>query len=340
MTICNKLSWNASFVSTANIANQLCGTKKSKEVDEATVKSKIKQFIDQSLQGLEPENPKIDFKRRWYNLTNKFSISEFLRDTTAIINTNGFDGFIVIGYDSKDKSFHHSKFSDCGLMDTSHMQNLIIKNCSDIFTLNSYDLIIDSNPISVIHLPQYLNKPVLLRRFVKEIKSGIKEEFQRIFVRKNTRTDYANKNDIDMMYFERSYIKPTYECEISLINFSIGRSNQRVNSKIVTYGSLELAIENLGVRGLTFKSFEVQVTTKQSKEYSLNGGSMYFNGVNSHKIITKQVMQNQTSIAEILFSSLDIEENLIPSNIEEVVVNLTLTNNHIFKKVFELKSST
>lgn len=40
----------------------------------------------------------MDFKTKWYDLTNETEINEFVKDTSAIANTPGLHGFIVIGY--------------------------------------------------------------------------------------------------------------------------------------------------------------------------------------------------------------------------------------------------
>lgn len=305
-------------------------------MNDTQIKTRVKLLIEQSINGLDPENPKIDFKRDWYDLKNKYSICEFLKDTTSIANTNGFDGLIIIGFDSRDNSYHNSQFSNCGLKDSSEIQNIILKNCSDPFTVNTYDIVINNNPISVIHIPQYLQKPILIRRYVKQIKGGIKEEYQRIFVRKNTRTDLATKNDINLMYFERSYLKPSYECEICLVNYKISYTTADLGEIHINRVFLNLTVENLGVRGLTFIDFYIILRTDDFKEYQFTGGNMMFNQKNISGLIYKQVKQQETATLSITSNDKRYPENIQEKNVIEIELVLTLSNNHRFTEIFRL----
>jgi hypothetical protein len=72
--------------------------------------------ITDSLSGMNKEHPKLDFKSTWYDLKNEAQINEFIKDNSAIANTPGLDGFIVIGYDDAGRSFTQAAFADSGLM--------------------------------------------------------------------------------------------------------------------------------------------------------------------------------------------------------------------------------
>ena len=45
--------------------------------------------------------------------------SHYRADSSAIVNTVGLDGFLIIGYDDKTKSFFDAKFSNSNLKDSS-----------------------------------------------------------------------------------------------------------------------------------------------------------------------------------------------------------------------------
>ena len=45
------------------------------------------QYVVKSINGIEIESPKVDFKSKWYNLKEKKEIYEFLKDVTSIANT-------------------------------------------------------------------------------------------------------------------------------------------------------------------------------------------------------------------------------------------------------------
>lgn len=54
----------------------------------------VKSIIYQSKEGLNKEYSKFDFKKEWCNLKELKGINEFLKDTSAIANTFGPDGYI------------------------------------------------------------------------------------------------------------------------------------------------------------------------------------------------------------------------------------------------------
>ncbi|MGB7291653.1 MAG: RNA-binding domain-containing protein [Thermodesulfobacteriota bacterium] len=53
----------------------------------------------------ETERPKLDVKRKWYDLSenNKRDVEEFCKDLAAMANTPGPEGHIIIGVDEKRK---------------------------------------------------------------------------------------------------------------------------------------------------------------------------------------------------------------------------------------------
>ena len=165
----------------------------------------VHEHIEQSLMDIDKESLKFDFKYEWYPLNSLKGINEYLKDVTAMANTYGLDGFIVIGFDERRKQFKPAKFDDSGLKDTNELNKIIIKRVSHLFEFNSYDLIINGSALSVLHIPPAWEKPFFIRNYQTFDKQNkIKKEYhQKVFVRKNTGTFAASKYDIDLMYYDR-----------------------------------------------------------------------------------------------------------------------------------------
>jgi predicted HTH transcriptional regulator len=136
-------------------------------MDEAEIKKKISQSIELSSQGLSQEHPKFDFKHQWYNLKDNKEINEFLKDACAIANTPGGDGFIVIGFDEKTKEFYPARFSDSGLRDTSDINGIVRSKVDPEIEINILDVLYDEHPISVLHIPESINKPYVIKQFMR-----------------------------------------------------------------------------------------------------------------------------------------------------------------------------
>jgi len=220
------------------------------------IESRIVSYIYQSQEGLEIENPKVDFKREWYDLKEKEQINEFLKDTTAIANTVGLDGFIVIGYDEKQRIFYSSTFSDSKLRDTSDLNGLINKRVDRLFTINSYDIEIDDNKLSVIHIPPSFDKPHVIRNYTTFDKSGNeKTKFEhRIFVRKGTSVYPASKYDLDFMYYDRKNILPEYELHGS---YHVGSCKFARDQKGFMSLQIGLNFENTGRRPIAITQIRI-----------------------------------------------------------------------------------
>ena len=188
------------------------------------VEKQIKIYICQALHSIEKgkkadnENPKLDFKREWYDMKTPIGINEFLKDTTAIANTVGLDGFIVFGFDDKTGKFFESNFEDSKLKDTSDLNGIIIKRCSNLFDVIFYPIEIDGNKLSVLHIPPTLEKPIVILNYQKfhKDKSIKDEEAHRIFIRKGTAIYPASKYDLELMFYDRKNIQPDYELELEI----------------------------------------------------------------------------------------------------------------------------
>src|SRR4051794_34156824 len=114
-------------------------------MERSAIESLVRSYLDQSQAGLEIENPKFDFKSTWYHLKKSKDINEFIKDTSAIANTFGLDGFLVVGYNDRTKEFIDSRFSDSGLPDGSQIVDMVNKRVDRLFDLKVYDFEINSH---------------------------------------------------------------------------------------------------------------------------------------------------------------------------------------------------
>ncbi len=236
------------------------------------IEKQVAKYLTDSINGLDVENPKVDFKRQWYDLTELEGINEFLKDTTAIANTVGLEGFIIIGFDDKNKSFHPATFRDSNLSDSSKVPDLLIKKCSNLFDLNTYDIDFNGNHLSIIHVPPTLEKPIFIINYQKKDKKGdTKNESQRVFIRKNSTVREASKYDIEMMFYDRKNIQPEYDIDINLyqiIYMSSYNTNQGVMPNMFQL-QCSFSYEILGRKSIHVFSLKLKIVTKSYSRESL-----------------------------------------------------------------------
>lgn len=226
-------------------------------MDAKAIETLVTSYIEQSRQGLDKENPKFDFKASWYNLKDNKDVSEFLKDTTSIVNTFGPDGHIVIGFDDRKKEFTQATFKDCNLRDSSDIINLINGKVDRLFVINTLDIEISGNKLSVIHIPPSIDKPHVIKNYIT-YENGLekKREENKIWVRKNSRTNSASKYDIDLMYYDRKNIEPDYELHA---NFHLMATVFNINHNEQLTLTSSLAIENSGRRPVAIISLDLKI---------------------------------------------------------------------------------
>lgn len=225
------------------------------------LKRKVRSYLDQDLQGLEMESNKIEFKRDWPDLKDKYKVSEFVKDISAIANTYGLDGFIIFGYDQSKKDFKGATFPSSNLRDKAELMGLMVKNLSDVFVIDIIEDLFRGVHYSFIHIPPTKHKPIIVKKFQRIDKKGNhKDEDQRIFVRSATGTRVANKNDLDLMYYDNANIKSDFDLEIDLQSYwAIIDYKGWKNIYLISI------LENVGLRPLVLNSY--------SLSFSEEGGS-------------------------------------------------------------------
>ncbi len=244
-------------------------------MNEQQIKSIIQSYLEQAQQGLDKENPKLDFKLEWPDLKNETKINEFLKDTTAIANTPGLDGFLVFGYDEKKKKFQNANFEDCGLRDENELQNLIIKRVDRAFTFSNHDVEIDGNFLSAIHLPPSFDKPHVIRNY--KSKNGNETE-HRVFIRHGTTTRVATKYDYDFMNYDRKNCLPEYSLHITTATTGYSLNPSGGKDKLIG----NLTIENNGLRPVAINKI-LLIFIEENKE------AIFISSTNEQAPINKHI---------------------------------------------------
>lgn len=154
------------------------------------------------------ENPKVELKRQWWDFSQARGRNEFLKDITAIANTPGEDGYIIIGID-EDGAFFNAPFPAGAYNDPSKISGLIYRKIVEPMDVEFYEHEVDGKNIVVVHIPKSQNKPHVMKYF--------NDRQHYIPIRKGTSVCPASKYDLDLMYAERNrLVIPPYKLDIYL----------------------------------------------------------------------------------------------------------------------------
>jgi hypothetical protein len=221
-------------------------------------------YINQSMAGLEVENAKIDFKASWYKLNEPRGINEFLKDTSAIANSFGPDGMIIIGFDDKKKELSNAAFADSGLKDSSQLPDLINRKVDRLFHFNLIEAEILGFNIGIIHIPPSIDKPHVIRNyqtFDKQTLTVKSNEDHKIFIRRSSSTYPASKSDLELMYYDRKNIIPDYSI-LSTLTLSTLRLSLNGDVELARnlHGSLNIIMENIGRRPVSISSIKLELS--------------------------------------------------------------------------------
>lgn len=237
---------------------------------------KIKNISAQIKSGAQYENPIIELKRQFWDLSNDEGKNEFAKDLTLMANSQYGDGNIIVGIDGNTGDLHHTTLP----LDAADLANIINRKVLEPFTVEFNEIQVDEKIIIVVHIPRSHNKPHMLRTYKN------REMF--IPIRKGTRTQAADKYDLDSMYTEREKIViPPYRLEpligtdellvntyISNNSYSWGclvnviNTGSRIN--MVTGGSLTIYIEDRKIEVLELNSYRVANIVGEWQDMSIN----------------------------------------------------------------------
>lgn len=185
------------------------------ERDQIINADRIKSISQQIKSGAQYENPTIELKRDFWDVSTKKGKDEFAKDLTLMANSQYGVGNIIVGIDGESGDLHHT----IAPTDFATLANIINRQVLEPFTVEFFDIEVHDKNILVIHIPRSYNKPHILRLH--------KDREMFIPVRKGTRTMPADKYDLDQMYTEREkIIIPPYRLEIFIINDILKINNE------------------------------------------------------------------------------------------------------------------
>ena len=243
-----------------------------KQMTRKEVKDEIQQQIRNAENGLQSENPKFDFKFKWYDLSQKDrDYYELIKDCSAMANSIGNDGIIAIGYDDKRCLYNESKITSSGKLESLEIYKILGGNIVEMFDINIYEERINDKIFSVLHIPNSISKPHLIKDYKRNWKDGESKvtEKNKIFIRKDTGTKEANKYDIDLMYIDRKNIIPDYLLYVDAIKIDFGNYSKR---KETIQFVIFFSIENLGKRPVAISDITLQARLpNHTVEFKLEG---------------------------------------------------------------------
>ena len=222
---------------------------------------KIRVISKQIILGAQYENPIIELKREFWDLSKDEGKNEFAKDLTVMANSQYGGGNIIVGIDGENGDLHHTTLP----LDAAKLADIINRKVLEPFTVDFNECQVDGKNIIVIHIPRSYNKPHVLRLY------NNREMF--IPIRKGTRTKAADKYDLDLMYTEREKIVvPPYRLEpligqdelliypsisggIYSLTCLINIHNSGLRTNVVLGGNITIYIEDKEIVSLDLTSY-------------------------------------------------------------------------------------
>ena len=202
-------------------------------------------IIDNLRQGMNPEGPYLEIKRKWGDFSNKKFKEEFIKDLVALANTYGDRNRHLI-YGLEDK-----KILDAPLpTDESNVQQLLHSNVDPPFSFEVREHKVEDKTITVLTIFKSDNRPHIVKEHNKRESC--------IFVRRGSTIAFANRNELDEMYSEREKRdSPDLGCEISSDGAHYG--DHRIKNYTVMGIPLYILVSNRGGVRTTIKTLSVSL---------------------------------------------------------------------------------
>ncbi|WP_445505411.1 AlbA family DNA-binding domain-containing protein [Niallia sp. 03091] len=219
------------------------------------------------------ENPKIELKKEWWDFSQNKGQEEFIKDVTAMANTQGDDGYIIIGLDGKNGDLFNSPFPQSNYDDPSKIIGLIYKKVIEPMDVEFYEEEVEGKNIIIVHIPKSQNKPHVIKSF------NNRHHF--IPVRKGTSINAATKYDLDLMYSERDKIViPPYRLAIHLSKNTIFTLIPAVGQKGIKTLGFNAHILNTGQNINMVKEAKLVLIENERESYKFEHNS-FFNTVDN-----------------------------------------------------------
>lgn len=222
--------------------------------DEITNQSS--KYLDQAMAlDSDIESNKLEFKRQWFDLKAE-GVFTCARHISGIANSLGAGGgFLIFGFDAKEKTFHPAKLSDSGYSDTSEIYGVVNKKLSNDVSFEIVDFEYEGKPVSVVHILPSISKPHILPHY-KNPKNG-NEQRHVTFIRNGTKTDLATKEDFDRMYADRTNIFVDHKLEVVLNRGPMMSIALPPSGKLTV--RMPVIFENLGTRPIVIRAMDFDV---------------------------------------------------------------------------------
>ena len=178
-------------------------------------KEKILDYARILKKGGSLENPKLELKEKWWDFSDELGIYEFIKDTTALANTYGGNGYIIIGISEGNGDLHdapyptHNKYDD-----PTKLKDSIYRYVQEPFQIEFQDYEIEGKIVVVLEIQESFNRP----HVIKNHKTG-KYQYQNFIpIRKTSGVRPADKFDLDIMYSTRNISIPSYKLDLYVEN--------------------------------------------------------------------------------------------------------------------------
>ncbi|MBM7106876.1 AlbA family DNA-binding domain-containing protein [Brevibacillus laterosporus] len=163
---------------------------------------KILQISTTIKNGVQNENPKLELKKQFWDVSTNEGKEEFAKDLTVFANSPYGSGDIIVGIDGNTGEIQHTTLP----VDAAKLSDIIANKVQESFPVEFLEVDVDGTNIIAVHIPSSKNKPHMLRCY--------KQRDNFIPIRKGTRTVPANKFDLDQMYAEKDKeVTPPYRLE-------------------------------------------------------------------------------------------------------------------------------
>jgi len=176
--------------------------------------SGLQKLIARIKNGGTVEKKKLELKSEWYNLKDNDQKMNFCRDVSAIANTIGLDGYLIIGINENNGEITNSPIKESGLKDKSEILGLLGKYITPEPDFEIEEVEVEGSNgkilLSVIKIPNTKNKPHVVGKY--------RNYENYIPIRKDGSTSPANRRQLDEMYAERGYIELEYDIDVHKIS--------------------------------------------------------------------------------------------------------------------------
>ena len=276
------------------------------------------------------EGPKLDFKLK-IDLYTESGKKEFAKDVSAIANSKGGRGYLIIGVADKTKEL--VGLSDEEVFEEERVQQVVSSRCEPPIPVDVAFINIEGKKLGIITIYDGNQKPYQLK------------ETGAFYIRRGSTTDIMRKQEILNLFEEN--------LDITIETFPIMKSDAKLLdiNLIESYFKKKNIIINDDNRSFLLESAGIIFMEKESREEKCTyGGLIVFSEVNSIcisnnmiKIINKldEISPKVTIIQGSLLTMIDKSEELlngiIPKCYPVIAINEAIKNGVLYRDYTEME---